>query len=100
MVRGVGFGGPKPNGLLTGRPFSDREFESSLPDARLVAAGSARALLLRALARQPHRLVQHVNPCKQGPKQKNPATSRARGSLLTGRYGSSVPLTEARSSVK
>ena len=91
----VGFGGAKAIGLLTGRPFLRRESENSRRFAFQGVSAGARAAFHRALAPQTPHLAPRENPCKQGVKQKNPATSRWRGSLSTGRYGSSVPLTKA-----
>jgi len=68
FYEGVGFGGPKPNGLLTGRPFLKRDSERSRASPAFGGARRARASFSRALAHQTPHPAQRVNPCKQGEK--------------------------------
>jgi hypothetical protein len=81
----VGFGGAKATGLLTGSPDSGRESESCVAEWAPERKRLARPALSGARATSRPREAPHVNPCRYWRKRKNPATSRQRGSALTGR---------------
>ena len=77
--------GTKATGLLTGRGSGGRESESSRPGAAPGRALGARAAIPGALTEVAATVGRDVNPCGCWRKRKNPATSRQRGSSLTGR---------------
>ena len=87
----VAFGGRSQQGCKLARVFgSERQRVLRHPRPR-----PARCALYLTLSPTTTRFAPLVNPCKSRPKRKNPATSRLRGSLLTGRCGSFAPRTEA-----
>jgi len=89
LIYRVGFGigcsrGTKATGLLTGKGSDEREPESSRPGTAPGRERGARAAFPGALTPSDGPFGRDVNPCNYWRKRKNPATSRQRGSSLTG----------------